>query len=350
MKRTILLFTFLSVIFGLSAQVPQSFKYQAVARNNDNAAIKNQKIGLKVEIRQGSLSGTAVYTETFRVTSNNIGVFSVDIGTGSPVKGSFPEIDWGAGDHFLNIKMDVKGGTKYKDMGTTQLLSVPYSLYTGSIYVNYSNDTLYIGDQYVIISGGGTPSGNTVTDYDGIVYNTVKIGSQVWMQENLRSLHYADGAVIDSVWVYDNNESNAAVWGRLYDWNAATHGTNSSGRVQGACPTGFHLPTKEEFEQLRDYLGGGNAWKLKDPSSAYWGNSFAKNTNESKFSARGAGSRENIYGNYRTLKAMTRFWSSTENSSNKNRAYTMKIYDNQGAAVVASDNKKMGFSIRCIKD
>jgi len=85
MKKTILLFTFLSVIFGLSAQVPQSFKYQAVARNNDNAAIKNQKIGLKVELRQGTINGSAVYTETFRVTSNNIGVFSVDIGTGTPV-------------------------------------------------------------------------------------------------------------------------------------------------------------------------------------------------------------------------------------------------------------------------
>ncbi len=350
MKKTFLLFTLSLIILGLSAQVPQSFKYQAVARDNDNAPLKNKRLGLKVEIRQGTLSGHAVYSETFDITSNNIGIFSIDIGKGTPVKGSFTGIDWGKSTHFLNIAIDVKGGTHYKDMGTTQLLSVPYSLYTASIYVNYSNDTLYIGDQYVVISGGSTPSGNTITDYDGNVYGTVKIGEQIWMSENLRSLHYADGSVIDSIWVYNNNESNAAVWGRLYSWKAATHGVTNSGRIQGACPNGFHLPSQSEFDQLKTFLGSGSAWKLKEKNAAYWEAFSGKNTNESGFSARGAGDREHLYHNYENLKNLTWFWSSTENNGNKNAAHSLKIYDNLGLVVISSDNKKMGFSIRCIKD
>jgi aminotransferase len=70
------------------AQVPQSFKYQAVARDGNNTVLKNSNLGLKFEIREGSLNGTVVYSETFSVTSNSAGIFSVNIGNGNPTGGN----------------------------------------------------------------------------------------------------------------------------------------------------------------------------------------------------------------------------------------------------------------------
>ncbi len=348
--KTLYLIILTFVIGSLTAQAPQSFKYQGVARNSDGTAITNTTIGLKLTIRSGNANGSAVYSETFTPTANGIGIFTVNIGEGNVESGNFQDIDWGADKYFLNVALDADGGSNYTDMGTTQFLSVPYSLYTASIYVNYSNDTLWIGDQYVVI-GGGSPPGGTVTDYDGNVYNTVVIGNQTWLKENLRSLHYADGTPIDSVWVYDDNESNAETWGRLYSWDAAMNGAGSSNGnpsgVQGVCPDGWHLPSKAEFVELTDFIGSGNGWKMKETSAAYW-NTPDQNTNETGFSARGAGLRESISHTYQNLKETTNFWTATEESDN--RSYDVIIYDQQGNAVVHNDPKLHGFSVRCVKD
>jgi uncharacterized protein (TIGR02145 family) len=351
MKTLTLIFSMF--LFGaLMAQAPQSFKYQGVARNSDGTPVTNTAIGLKLTIRSGNVNGTAVYSETFTPTANGIGIFTVNIGEGSVQNGNFADIDWGADKYFLNVALDPDGGNNYTDMGTSQFLSVPYSLYTASIYVNYANDTLWIGDKYVVLNGGGGPPGGTVTDYDGNVYNTVTIGEQTWLKENLRSLHYADGTVIDSVWVYDNNESNAAVWGRLYNWEAVMNGAapsdgNPSG-VQGICPDGWHLPSKAEFQQLISFVGvGGSAWKLKETNAAYWNNP-EQNTNESGFSARGAGLRDYIFSTYSSLKETTNFWSTTQQDDN--RSSNMRIYDEQGNAVLHNDQKLTGFSVRCVKN
>jgi uncharacterized protein (TIGR02145 family) len=352
MKKIQLLIVGLILGGTLFAQAPQSLKYQAIARNSEGVAIANSPIGLQFSIVAGNANGTTVYSETFTATSNASGVFNVNIGTGNIESGNFSEIDWGSDSYFLKSAMDISGGTNYIEMGTSQLLSVPYSLYTASIYVNYANDTLWIGDKYVVLSGGGGPPAGTVTDYDGNVYNTVTIGEQTWLKENLRSLHYADGTVIDSVWVYYNNESNAAVWGRLYNWEAVMNGAapsdgNPSG-VQGICPDGWHLPSKAEFQQLMNFVGvGGSAWKLKETNAAFWNNP-EQNTNESGFSARGAGFRDHIFSNYSSLKETTNFWSTTQQDDN--RSGSMRIYDMQGNAVLHNDQKLTGFSVRCVQN
>ncbi len=358
MKKSLFLFLMWLVFSGLMAQAPQSFKYQAVARNSEGAVLTNANIGLQMDIRQGSINGNTVYSETFSTTSNSAGIFNVNIGQGTPVSGNFADIDWGAGSYFLNVAMDVNGGTNYMDMGTTQLLSVPYSLYTGSIYVNYSNDTLYIGDQYVIISGGGGGGGsNTVTDYDGNIYQTVTIGNQTWLKENLRSLHYDDGTPIDSVWVYDDNESNASIWGRLYSWDAAMHGAASSNGnpsgVQGVCPDGWHMPSNAEFEQLMDFVGGTSVGgcALKAADDSYW-TTPNDNNNSSGFSARGAGLRSGPGGQYSELKNIARFWSTTEDGNNSSLANHMNLMYQYCMVQISSiiGTKNTGYSIRCVKD
>jgi uncharacterized protein (TIGR02145 family) len=113
--------------------------------------------------------------------------------------------------------------------------------------------------------GSTTPKRVTgpVTDYDGNVYNTVTIGTQTWMTEDLRVTHYRNGDLIPNVaetaaWNnlttgaycnYDNDKRNSATYGRLYNWYAVISGANLA-------PSGWHVPTDAEWTTLTTYLGG----------------------------------------------------------------------------------------------
>ncbi len=128
MKKTLLThFVFLLCANFLFAQAPQGIVYQAVARNSSGVEIENQAIVVRISIRNMTASGTIVYSETHNVNTNQFGLFTLNIGTGSPVSGSFPTINWGSGSKFLQTEVDF--GTGYLDMGTSQLQSVPYALY-----------------------------------------------------------------------------------------------------------------------------------------------------------------------------------------------------------------------------
>jgi Collagen triple helix repeat (20 copies) len=122
----VILNCFLIVAF---AQAPQGFNYQAVARNSSGIALVSQPIGLQISLLQGTASGTIVYTETHAVTSNNLGVVNLVVGNGTVVTGTFNTINWAAGPYFIEVSMDITGGTTYLLMGTQQLMSVPYALY-----------------------------------------------------------------------------------------------------------------------------------------------------------------------------------------------------------------------------
>ena len=348
MKKINLMILLLIIIGSVAAQTPQSFKYQAVARNSDGEAIVNTTIGLKISLISDNISGTVVYSETFSPSSNNIGIINVNIGQGNVESGVFSDIDWGTDEYFLKVAMDVSGGSNYVDMGTTQLLSVPYSLYTASIYVHHSNDTLYIGDQYVIISGGG-PSPGTVTDYDGNVYETVVIGTQTWMKQNLRSLHYADGSTIEDAYAYEDNESYVSDYGRLYTWNAVMKlSKNTSERAQGICPDGWHVPSEAEGVTLQDFLGGHMqaGGKMKETGTTYWEDPNTGATNESGFSSRGSGQRGQA-GNYTNLMRSFNIWTSTDNGE---KAYHMSNLYNSDNTAFQLHIKTIGWSVRCLKD
>ena len=122
------LFTILLAVFLTAtvwAQSPNKMSYQAVIRNSSDALVTNTQIGLEVNIRQGTTSGTVVYTETQTPTTNANGLVSIEIGGGS----GFNTIDWANGPYFIETKTDPAGGTNYTITGTSQLLSVPYALY-----------------------------------------------------------------------------------------------------------------------------------------------------------------------------------------------------------------------------
>ncbi|WP_353717308.1 tail fiber domain-containing protein [Dyadobacter sp. 676] len=109
------------------AQVPEQFSFQGVARKADGKLASNANVGIRVTIRSENSSGTVVYQETHTVQTNAAGIFNIPIGGGTVVSGAFGNISWQSFPHFLQLEMDPEGGTTYIDMGTTQLLSVPYA-------------------------------------------------------------------------------------------------------------------------------------------------------------------------------------------------------------------------------
>lgn len=118
----------LSSLFSY-AQSPQAMNFQAVARNTGGNPLSDKEVGIKIEIVQGSASGTTVYGETHQATTTKNGVVNLQIGNGTAINGIFTEIDWSQSPYFLRISMDTDGGSNYKEMSTSQMLSVPYALY-----------------------------------------------------------------------------------------------------------------------------------------------------------------------------------------------------------------------------
>ena len=167
MKNCIMTICFLIFAIGLFAQAPQAFKYQAVARDNSGNLIANQSVGFRISILQNSPTGTSVYSETHTVASNNLGLVNLDLGAGNPVSGTFSTINWGSGNYFVKVELDVTGGSNYLFMGTSQLLSVPYALHaqTANSIANDSDaQTLTINGSTLSISNGNSvtlPSGST---------------------------------------------------------------------------------------------------------------------------------------------------------------------------------------------
>ena len=111
------------------AQAPNEFNYQGVARDNDGNVLENQSVALRISILSGSIGGPVEYVEIHSETTNAFGLFNVAIGGGAVVSGSFAGVSWGSDSHFVQVEMDPAGGTAYQNMGTSQLLSVPYALY-----------------------------------------------------------------------------------------------------------------------------------------------------------------------------------------------------------------------------
>ena len=124
-----------------------------------------------------------------------------------------------------------------------------------------------------LFDGQPCPGAATVTDYDNNTYNTVQIGGQCWMKENLRTTHYADGTTVTSRYAPNNDENNVATYGYLYNWYAVMHGAaassaNPSG-VQGICPAGWHMPSCAEWTQLTTYVHD-NGYQCSNCNASNW--------------------------------------------------------------------------------
>lgn len=115
-----------------NAQAPQGIPYQAVARNSSGNILASQNIRVRFSIRDSVATSTIVYRETFTPTTNALGLFNVNVGTGTVVTGTFSGINWGTNAKFMQVELDPTGGTTYTNMGTTQMMSVPFALYAAN--------------------------------------------------------------------------------------------------------------------------------------------------------------------------------------------------------------------------
>lgn len=132
MKKLILLSLFALLGASARAQPPQKFNYQGVVRNPTGSPVANQVVGLRISILDGSAVGTAQYVETQTVTTNQFGLYNVQIGGGTVVSGTIAGVTWGSGDKYVRVEIDPAGGTSYQPLGSAQLLSVPYAIYAGN--------------------------------------------------------------------------------------------------------------------------------------------------------------------------------------------------------------------------
>ena len=211
----------------------------------------------------------------------------------------------------------------------------------------------------------------TMTDErDGQTYNTVKIGSQTWMAENLNyaytgaSYDYHD-YISDSIsWCYHDSVEYCNKYGRLYTWAAAMDSagswtTNGKGcgynetcsptyLVRGICPEGWHLPDTTEWHTLFTAVGGKSTAGKRLKSTSGW-NSSGNGTDAYAFSALPVGRRD-INGKFddEDEGGSAAFWSSTEDNSF--HAYGMFLYYNYDNASLYNDGKYHGLSVRCLKD
>ncbi len=203
---------------------------------------------------------------------------------------------------------------------------------------------------------GPEPDCGTITDVDGNVYQTITIGNQVWMAENLKVTHYRNGDPIPNVtgsssWSdlstgafceYGNDINNVATYGRLYNWYAVNDSRNIA-------PSGWHVPSDAEWQTLVDYLGGANiaGVKMKEAGTVHWNSPNLGATNESGFSALPGGHR-NTGGSFLERDLHAYFWSSTEFNSYASWDRAMSYLTSQVYQYYY--DKRYGFSVRCVKD
>ena len=173
MKSFALAFLCLIASFSAWSQTPQSFNYQAIARDASGTVIANQDVSFKISIHQQSHDGQITYSEIHQVTTNAFGLANLAIGNGEPVSGTFSSIDWGSNRHFLEIGFDPKGRSDFKSMGSSQLLSVPYAMHAATVefdnvedadadpsneiqFLRMSGDTLYLSQGNFVVMNNTT--------------------------------------------------------------------------------------------------------------------------------------------------------------------------------------------------
>ncbi len=156
MKRlySLIILVLFSVV--VAAQSPELINYQAVVRNNNGTPVKNTEVKIQFIVLQSAIDGTVVYSEEQTTTTNEFGLISLKIGEGTASEGAFENIDWGEGSYFLNVKVDLGNG--YTDMGTQQLLSVPYALYAKDVANKADADADATNELQTL-----TKTGNTIT-------------------------------------------------------------------------------------------------------------------------------------------------------------------------------------------
>lgn len=394
--KNIALFLFLAISLHSFSQSPSSIPYQAILRNADGSVIANSSATITFKIHDTTASGPVVFEETHTTTSNAQGLISLNVGEGSAVTGTLNGVNWASGNKFLQVLMNTGNGNV--DLGTQQIMSVPYALHANDTYMRVSatGDSLIIGNSLTIVPGisaanpqsmsglGSVVLPNNTTCqtlyisvngcngqdsllYNDTYYDLVDINGQCWFAENLATANYNDGTAIPNVtgfaawgalstpaycW-YNNNISFKPVYGGLYNYFAVETGN--------LCPTGWHVASDCDWMYLENSLGlspvdqSTSGWrgaalplggKLKNNA---WTSPNLGASNSSGFSALPGGFRMGT--SSATFSGIVNYgfwWTSSNN--NTNTAWHRGMGYNEFGLDRDILIKKYGASVRCIKD
>ena len=219
-----------------------------------------------------------------------------------------------------------------------------YLLLLFSLFVQYG---ISYADDRVILKG-------TLVDIDGNVYNTLKIGRQVWMFDNLNVSRYCNGDVVNNVsdydeWTsttsgawsyYDNNKYYSKPYGKLYNWHAVND-------PRGLAPKGWHIPSYKEWRQLIDILGGDMVAGTLIKFYSRMGRLSSGETVDSKFDDFFSGSRY-LGGAFLFKKYNAYYWTSSKKNDNTSWYINLNSYDSK--VYVDYNFNHNGMSVRCVKD
>lgn len=250
-----------------------------------------------------------------------------------------------------NKTIDGKGAGRY----TSALTGLsPDTIYNVRAYATNSAGTGY-GNTVSFTAQKGNDG--TVSDFDGNVYHTVTIGSQVWMVENLKVAHYRNGSPISNItdpteWTnpvggaccdYDNVPGNSTTYGKLYNWYAIYD-------TRKLAPDGWRVPDKDDWTTLITNLGDASVagGKLKEKDTAHWQSPNTEATNISGFTALPGGQRDG-FGEFLNMGIYGNWWSSSDELPDGFAWYwSMSFYE--GSVGQNNDYKLCGFSVRCLKN
>ncbi len=375
----------------LIAQAPALIPYQAIARNAAGEPLSSNTLTARFTIHDGTANGTSVWQELQTVSTSALGLFTVQLGSSI----SLSTVNWANGAKFMQVEIDLGNG--FVDIGTQQLLSVPYALHAGSVHLDVSTtgDTLFVGDgSFVIIPGiseansfttgttlhsCGAPNVHnpdltygTMIDQEGNVYKTIAIGTQVWMAENLNTSIYRNGDLIptnlnNAAWstttsgawnYYNNDESNECPYGKLYNWYTCVD-------ERGLCPVDWHVPSDVEWSALIEFLdpsmdpfstgaqsliAGGRMKTIgtTDNSSGFWNAPNTGATNDSGFSSISGGRKLVNFGVYHYMGFYDVWWSNSD--FNSTSAWTRTLINSSSSFFRNTDTKQVGMTVRCLRD
>lgn len=422
MKQTLTLFA--AILLLAVGATAQKLSYQAVVRNDANELVTGTTVQVKVSILNTS-GDVQYAENHANVQTNLNGLLSLMIGDGTPTgTTTMADVVWsgasvrtiitlpgGASVTSVTPVNAVPYALYADNVNPANLPQIPENVSA------FENDAMYVTNsqcdnvdictlaallmqlqdqvskqQHIIDSllasesdtnnnSGEETSSNScpgipiVKDVDGNVYHTVQVGNQCWMKENLRVKHYGDGTEIpigsslsyETAYRYCPNGDSIIVntYGYLYNWKAVMRNSSASNNVpsgvQGICPTGWHVPSGDEWEILFSSLyhqneytcGSGLSIAKALADSIGWnnstevcaiGNDLSAN-NKTGFSALPAG---RCYGMHDGYKELALFWTTSE--YNETLAGNYDFVFSSSEVGPANYDKKLGFSVRCLKD